>query len=223
MVEVQVNNALVTVDKIQSTESHVLKQDVSGQPETEEPWPSMFIILKFNVRSLLDLQKRTLFENAISRPYFDIFCFAKPQLAADVPNSALLLHGYLLYRNDRQATETQKKTGLGGVSIAARHSKMQKSSHVVSKKSDALAVQLMSKKSSDLFCCLYKAPAPSAYKWATVELVCLLDELEGTRQEKNSHFKITGDLNFADTEWETTSSKTPHAGEILEKRIEINM
>ena len=120
VVEVQVKNEWLTVDKIQSAPRHVKQQDVSSHPETEEPRPSTLNNQSFNARSQLDIHRKTFFAYAIAQTNFVILCFAESWLTTEVPNSAVFLQDYHVYRNARQATETQK-TRQGGVIIAVRN------------------------------------------------------------------------------------------------------
>ena len=154
-------------------------------------------MLTYNVRSLLDTQIRFSFANAIAATNFDVICITESWLISDVPNSALFLQGYQIYRNLRQTTETHK-TRHGGVVIAVRNTIKHQQLPVTCKEDNVLIIQLLSATSTVITCCLYIAPAPSAYQWTTLELNSLFDELDAIRQQQQSDLIITGDLNFVE-------------------------
>ena len=108
LLENQLNNEWLTVDKIQSNPSHVKKQDIASNPETEEQRQCTFKKLSLNVRRLRDSLRKTFFANAIAHSSFDILCIAESRLTIDVPNKALCLHGYQIYQNEREATKKQR-------------------------------------------------------------------------------------------------------------------
>ena len=84
-------------------------------------------------------------------------------------------------------------------------------------------MQLPSATSTVIICCLYNAPAPSAYQWTTLELNSLLDELDAMRQQQQSDLIITGDLNFVDTKWKLMSSSNSYEEEIIERLPGMNL
>ena len=109
----------------------------------------------------------------------------------------------------------------GGVLVAVRNTIKHKPLPVTCKEDDVLIIQLLSTTSTVIICCLYNAPAPSAYQWTTLELNSLLNELDAMRQQ--SDLIITGDLNFVDTKWKLMSSSNPYEEEILERLLGMNL
>ena len=74
-------------------------------------------ILTYNARSLLDLNKRTKFANVMTSVSLDVICITETWLTPDIPNAALFLPNYHIYRSDRKIDET-RITKRGGVMIA---------------------------------------------------------------------------------------------------------
>ena len=63
----------------------------TSENENSRAWQSTLTMLTYNVRSLLDTQRRTSFANAIAATNFDIICITESWLISDVPSSALFL------------------------------------------------------------------------------------------------------------------------------------
>ena len=82
---------------------------------------------------------------------------------------------------------------------------------------DVLLVQIKSSNSSVLLCCLYNAPAPSAYQWTSLELLNLLNELDEMKQKESSDIIVTGDLNFQQTLLSRMSPNNQYEHKILDR------
>ena len=153
-------------------------------------------MLTYNVRNLLDTQRKTSFANAIASTNFDVICITESWLTSDVPNSARFLQGYQIFGNDRQTTETHK-TRHGGVVVAVRNTIKHNQLPVTCKEDDVFITQLLSATSTVIICCWYNAPAaPRAYQWTILELYSLLDELDAMGQQQQSDLIITGELEL---------------------------
>ena len=59
--------------------------------ESESEWLSQINLLSFNVRSILNLQRRMVFSNSISKTNYDSICLSETWLTSEIPNSALFL------------------------------------------------------------------------------------------------------------------------------------
>ena len=123
-------------------------------------------------------------------------------------------------RTDKLLRHTKPDTV---VVIAVRNTIKHKQLPVTCKEDDVLIIQLLSATSTVITCCLYNAPAPSAYQWTTLEVNSLFDELDAIRQQQQSDLIITGDLNFVDTKWKLMSSSNPYEEEILERLLGMNL
>ena len=66
-------------------------------------------ILTYNARSLLDLNRRTKFANVMTSESLDVICITETWLTPDIPNAALFLPNYHIYRSDRKTEKKKKK------------------------------------------------------------------------------------------------------------------
>ena len=71
----------------------------------------------WNVRSMLDLNRRTVLSNALALQHFHIISLCETWLVDTIPNSGLFLGNRSIFRRDRQPKRTGKSSH-GGVLIA---------------------------------------------------------------------------------------------------------
>ena len=74
-------------------------------------------LLMWNVRSMLDLNRRTALSNALALQQFHIISLCETWLVDTIPNSGLFLENRSIFRRDRQPKRTGKSSH-GGVLIA---------------------------------------------------------------------------------------------------------
>ena len=83
------NNDWITEDKIEDQKTANKPETLIIENENAQARQSTLTMLTYNVRSLLDTQRRTSSANAIAATNFDVICNTESWLTADVPNSAL--------------------------------------------------------------------------------------------------------------------------------------
>ena len=128
-------------------------------------------MLTFNTRSLLKIDRRMIFANSINSKNLDVLCLTETWLTTDIPNKALFMPKYQIYRKDRPSFT--HKTKHGGVLIAVNcdisHEPIPNYDH-----SDQVVVILRSPYQSILLCCMYNAPSNSPYRWVIEDLFAFL-------------------------------------------------
>ena len=75
----------------------------------------------WNVRSMLDLNRRTALSNALALRQFHIISLCETWLVDTIPNSGLFLGNWSIFRRDRQPKRTGNPSH-GGVLIAVDRS-----------------------------------------------------------------------------------------------------
>ena len=181
-------------------------------------------ILTYNARSLLDLNKRTKFANVMTSVSLDVICITETWLTPDIPNAALFLPNYHIYRSDRKIDET-RITKHGGVMIAINSHVNHKIIETLCTNDDHVVCKLTCNDyDSLLLCCIYNAPFPSSYQWNENELLALLHELENLATENHCNdIVLTGDLNFSNTNWRNMSSRNDYEATTIEKLVNLNL
>ena len=117
-------------------------------------------ILSFNVRSLLDFQRRQIFANEIAKRNYDVLCLTETWLTSDVLDNALFLTGYTIHRIDRPTENHNSKHG--GVLIAVKdipHYRLKNTTH-----SESVSIALQTSTESLVICCMYNPPKSSPYR-----------------------------------------------------------
>ena len=71
-----------------------------------------------NVRSLINLERRMKFANAIATSNNDILCLCEAWLNENIATSELILNEYSIYRSERQTVKDQNLHG--GVLMAVK-------------------------------------------------------------------------------------------------------
>ena len=178
-------------------------------------------MLTFNVRSLLSLERRMAISNAIATLKYDLLCLTETWLTPHVPNTALFLPNYSIYRNDRDPDMFTSKHGvvLIGILNSIEHEQVKLS--IVH--DDYVAIKIYTKPKPILICCVYNPPTGSPFLWSSAQLSNLLYEIELTRSNQICENLIPmGDINFSKTDWESMSSSDDYGNAFIEKLLELN-
>ena len=182
-------------------------------------------MLTFNTRSILDINRRMKFSNAIANSEYNIICLCETWLTKNVTTASLFLENYQVYRNDRE-TSDNRKTKHGGVLIAIKNEISHDLHSIESLKSDYLITEIHSNERSIILSCVYKAPTPSTYQWFTESFLTLMNEMANLKlANKNDlcDLILTGDINFSQTYWEALSSSDIYESQLLDKLVELNL
>ena len=139
------------------------------------------------------------FSNGLTSVSPKVLCTTETWLTSDIPNSALFLSSFHIYRSD-SPIDVSHKTKYGGVLIAVHSSVYHEILETDIRNPNHCVRKLLSSTLSILVCCIYNAPAPSIYQVEQIESFLLLQKLHLLAEV---HFcdsiVITGDLNFSNT------------------------
>ena len=139
-------------------------------------------MLTFNVKSLLSLERRMVFSNAIATLKYHLLCLTETWLTPHVPNTALFLANYSIYRNNRDPDMFTSKHGgvLTGIRNSIEHEQLKLS--IVH--NDYVAFKIYTKPKPILICCVYNPPTGSPFLWSSAQLSNLLYQIELTRSNQ---------------------------------------
>ena len=182
----------------------------SGESRTETT--KTLHILTFNVRSILKPERPTLFANAICTSDYDMLCVTETWLTSDVPNTALFLKEYAIYRSDR--TSSSMITIHGGVLVAVKSIPHEV---IPTDQSDEIIAVMVKTEQPLLVCCLYNPPHYSPFRWPRTKFDNLLTSLKRHQEQLNCQTTIiTGDKNFSKTSWDCMESRDDYEQSILD-------
>ena len=172
-----------------------------------------------NVRSILEYSRRTLVPNAIqSKNIYDIICLTETWLTENVTTGAIFLDKFNIHRIDRQRVSGKSK--YGGVRIAINH----EIPHycILSTFKDCLIVKLLIE-NPVIIACIYCAPKGSKYRWSSKALLSFLCFIRQKQIELSvRNVMITGDINFAQTDWLTLISSDEDEQDFLVALADFN-
>ena len=170
----------------------------------------------WNVRSMLDLNRRTALSNALALQQFHIISLCETRLVDKLPNSGLFLGNRSIFRRDRQPKQTGKSSH-GGVLIAVDSSINCKEitefnvfEYVVGIVCHFCSVHL-------LVFSVYCPPEISPYRWASSKITHLLREIDKVQQQYYiTEIIVTRDINFPLTDWNSSQARVTTKTPLLE-------
>ena len=176
-------------------------------------------ILVYNVRSILEYQRRTIFSNAVQvKNAYQVICLTETWLTESIGDAALFLTNYIIHRNDRPSDKGLTK--YGGVLIAVNRNIP--SSQISSAFQDCVIIRI-SLNEPIIICCIYSAPSSSIYTWDISDLIELLILLRRKQFEQSAICSyIAGDINFNCTNWPSLVSTSLDKQSILDNLCESN-
>ena len=158
-------------------------------------------LIVYNVRSLLNLDRRLSFSNAIIIDQLEIIVLTETWLYEQIEDCELFLSSYRVHRAEKTCTNGISKHG--GVLIAVKegmkHARVQLS-ELDCMHPDVAAVQLTTPKKVFIICAVYNAPKESPFRWPSDKWEQIIQILD---RSTNSEVILTGDFNLPNTDWET--------------------
>ena len=165
------------------------------------------------MRRILKLERRTLFANAICTSDYDMLCVTETWLTSDVPNTALFLKEYAIYRSDTTSSSTI--TIHAGVLVAVKRSILHEV--IPNDQSDEIIAVMVKTEQPLLVCCVYNPPQYSPFRWPRTKFDNLLISLKRRQEQLNCQTTIiTGDINFSKTSWDCMESRDDYKQSILD-------
>ena len=174
-------------------------------------------ILVYNVRSILEYQRRTTFSNAVQvKNAHQVICLTETWLTESIGDAALFLTNYVIHRNDRPSDKGLTKHG--GVLIAVNRNIP--SSQINSAFQDCVIIRISLNKPI-LVCCIYSGPSNSTYTWDISDLIELLKFLRRKQFEQSAICSyIVGDINFNCTHWPSMTCEQSILDELCESNFQ---
>ena len=139
-------------------------------------------LLMWNVRSMLDLNRRTALSNALALEQFHINSQCETWLVDTIPNSGLFLGNRSIFRRDRQPKRTGKSSH-GGVLIAVNSSIPCKEITEFNVFEDVVGLVCLFCSVHLLVLSVYCPPENSPYRWASSKCTHLLHEIDKVQQQ----------------------------------------
>ena len=174
-------------------------------------------ILVYNVRSILEYQRRTTFSNAVKNAY-QVICLTETWLTESIGDAEFFVTNYVIHRNDRPSDKCLTKNG--GLLIAVNRNIP--SSQINSASQDCVIIRISLNKPI-FICCIYSAPSNSTYTWGISDLIELLKFLRRKQFEQSALCSyILGDINFNCTHWTSMTSTSLDEQSILDQICESN-
>ena len=150
----------------------------------------------WNVRSMLDLNRRTALSNALALQQFHIISLRETWLADTIPNSGLFLGNRSIFRRDRQPKRSGKSSH-GGVLIAVDSTIPCKEITEFNVFEDVVGIVCHFCSVHLLVLSVYCPPENSPYRWASSRFNHLLQEIDKVQQQYYiTEIIVTGDINF---------------------------
>ena len=176
-------------------------------------------ILVYNVRSILEYQRRTTFSNAVQvKNAYQVICLTETWLAESIGDATLFLTNYVIHRNGRFSDKGLTK--YGGVLIAVNRNIP--SSQIISAFQDCVIIRISLNKPI-LICCIYSAPSNSTYTWGISDRIELLKFLRRKQFEQSANCSyILGGINFNCTHWPSMTATSLDEQSILDELCESN-
>ena len=141
-------------------------------------------ILTFNVRSLIEMSRRTCLANSICLSNkHDILCLTETWLTDEVRSENFFIPEFKIYRCDRPSITYQTKHG--GVLIAIRNNS--KHQHVpINSNIEQVTLRLIDFENlSSLICCVYCPPKDSPHRPTAFFIVDFLTKISATAKDLN--------------------------------------
>ena len=161
-------------------------------------------ILRFNVRSLLDFQRRQIFANEIAKKNYDVHCLTETWSTSDIPVNAFLPTGYTTHRTDRTTENINSKHG--GVLIAVKdipHYRLKNTTH-----SESVSIALQTPTESLVICCMYNPPESSPYRAPASQFHETQEEIKKWMKQRDNYTLIVScDLNLPGVDWNSMLSE----------------
>ena len=174
--------------------------------------------MSFNTRSILDINRRIKLSNIILSNDYDIICLSETWLTENIPDNALFLPAHIITRCDRPTNSTKSKHG--GVLIAVKQSLAFTKLEIHT--TDCVGL-LLNTPTPLILCCIYSAPNESKYKLSTDDFNKLLNLLTDYSNEfQCPNILLVGDINFANTHWQTLQSTQKHEQLVLQTFTDMN-
>ena len=179
--------------------------------------------LLFNVRSIINLQKRLRLADYALKHDFDLILLTETWLTKDIENSELLLSNYEIFRANRSVGENEiskhggclialKKT-LSGIKVnLGQCSKALEDSFV--------AIKLV-QPNPIYIAVLYNPPSDSKYRLSTKEVQELFTILNKIRQMGKTI--LVGDFNLPGVDWGAYSSDNDYESLFIDGIISANL
>ena len=160
-----------------------------------------------------------VFSNSISKTNYDLICLSETWLTSYIPNSALFLPAYTIYRKYRVCENFQSKHG--GVLIAIKNQIPHEEVVLHNCKSDLMVLRLCTTPKTTLVCAIYNPPTNSPYQWSFQDFVQFFNGLENhTSEISYDQIIIAGNIHFSKTNLSQMSSNDKYENGILENLIE---
>ena len=168
-------------------------------------------ILQMKVRSLINLERRLKFANAIATSNYDIICLCETWLNENIASSELMLNEYSIYRSERQTAKDQNLHS--GVLMAVKQTF---SSKLLPKKHPECclicSIQINDKRR--IVCCFFNPPSSSKYRYCLSDFAQILNEIEKSNQSTAT--LNCGDVNFPNANWIDYGSTENEENSIIE-------
>ena len=156
--------------------------------------------------------------NIILSNDYDIICLSETWLTENIPDNALFLPAHIITRCDRPTNSTKPKHG--GVFIAVKQSLAFTKLEIHT--TDCVGL-LLNTPTPLILCCIYSAPNESKYKLSTDDFNKLLNMLTDYSNEfQCPNILLVGDINFANTHWQTLQSTQKHEQLVLQTFTDMN-
>ena len=158
----------------------------------------------FNVRSILALNRRTMFANLVATHKPDVLFIAESWLMPCITDSELFLAGYCLYRCDRRP-QVDGISSHGGSFIAVRDN-MPSTQFIDFPYCDICSCCILDSGTTRILAiCVYNAPAGSNYKIPSKRLSEII-AFAGAQSSKFSEIIVCGDFNMPSADWSSFTS-----------------
>ena len=136
-----------------------------------------------------------VFSNSISKTNKDSICLSETWLTSEIPNSALFLPAYTLYRKDRVCENFRSKHE--GVLIEIKNQIPHEEVVLHNCKDDLMVLSLCTTPKPTLVCAIYNPLTNSPDQWSFQDFVQFFNSLEShTSEVSYDQIIIAGDINF---------------------------
>ena len=136
---------------------------------TDRLQPKTLLVLTYNARSLLNLERSQRFANSICYLNFDILCISETWLTNDVPANSLFLSSFSTLRSNKPK-KIDFSPSHGGVPIAFKQSlKISKLAINMVDPCDVVFASI--DRSSCIIACIYTPPKNCLYYWTITKIL----------------------------------------------------
>ena len=164
-----------------------------------------------NIRSLINLERRKKFANAIATSNYDVICLCGTWLNENIAPSELMLNECSNYRSERQTNKDQNLHG--GVLMAVK--KTFSSNLLPNKQPECcLTCSIQMNDERIIVCCFYNPPSSSNYRYCLGNFAQILNEIEKSNQSTAT--LICVDVNFPNANCIDYSSTKNEENSIIE-------